>query len=105
MPGKISGYFLSFSDGELQLVETALREMGYDTGPTGLKEYLLDSIMDPQPARKEETRLRDETLAMQIGKFLKDHPETVGVYATLGLSSLKNLADRITDNIKKARAT
>jgi len=96
----ISGYFITPTPEETQLINETLKDEGYEVSPSGLKEWILDIIT----AEEEPQEERDKKLGEQISAFLRENPETVTMYAGLGAGVVKGLVDRMVAGIvKKAR--
>lgn len=100
MSEAIQGWFISFTEEEEAVIEDVLFEEGYEKTPAGLKEFVLDIIDEDSETENRERRQRqDETLAEHITQFIKENPEVINKYTTIG----KAAAGSILNAMKKAR--
>jgi len=84
-PKQIQGFFISFTDEELEDVKKALDLLGYTPDGEGMKELLLDALYgDGNDGQESDT----ERFIRKSRDYIKTHPETVN----MGISALKSLA-------------
>jgi hypothetical protein len=99
---EITGWWLSFTTEEARRVESVLEKLEYEKSPTGLREYILDTMEDDE--ERERRRVQDEGISSQIAEFLKENPDIVSLYANLGKNALNMAAAAVLKRITKARS-
>ena len=77
-------FVLTFSEPDKKALEQALIELGYDAGSPGLKEFILDSLLQDDPPSSSTV------LADRLSTFIAEHPEQVGVVGKAVLSNVKS---------------
>ena len=94
--GRIEGWFISWeSDEELQYVQDSLTDAGYEAGPKGLREFVLDILQEPaKPERPAVDKLVD-----QVNAFIKANPDKVNMYGTM----LGSMAMQFANNLLKTK--
>jgi len=84
-PKEIRGFFISFTDEELDDVQKALDLLGYTPDGQGMKDLLLDTLYGDED---DDGESNTERFIRKSREYIKTHPETIN----MGISALKNLA-------------
>jgi hypothetical protein len=84
-PKEIRGFFISFTDEELDDVQKALDLLGYTPDGQGMKDLLLDTLYGDED---DDGKSNTERFIRKSREYIKTHPETIN----MGISALKNLA-------------
>jgi len=84
-PKQIQGFFITFSEEELDDVRKALDLLGYTPDGQGMKDLLLDALYGDGNDNEESDT---ERFIRKSREYIKTHPETIN----MGISALKNLA-------------
>lgn len=85
---RIEGFFIEFSEKEIEQVRHALMANGYNPDGKGIKQFLLFALFDD-----EEDAIRSNTQGFidNIQNYVTNHPEAI----EFGLATLKKIADKI----------
>jgi len=79
---EIGGWFISFTEKQLETVCAMLRDGGYEQTPVGLKKMILE--LDEEPPEAPDPAVG---IAGLIGQWAKDHPEQVAA----GIGKVKKI--------------
>jgi len=74
-PGKIDGYYLSFSPAQIDRVNQVLKEDGYPQNGAGLKQFILEAIEPEEQSRSPGYNEKDLTATIQ--DYIRENPEQV----------------------------
>ena len=86
----VSGFFISFTDEEIEGVREELKRRDYEENASGLKEFLMDCLFAPED-EEEPRRNVTENLIDMGQKFVKEHPEVL----MMGKIAAQNLLKKI----------
>lgn len=90
MSNQITGFFLSFSDEEMNDVKRRLELFGYKPDGEGLKKLVVESLCDMEEGEEEPASPTDAVIG-HVRDYLEKNPEQV----MMGIAAVKGLANML----------
>lgn len=95
---EITGFFVPFPPDVIDVVREALTELGYDPDASGLRDFIMDELIETDEENEEPEKETVKKPGENISKLLDEHPELV----EKGTQIIGNLINKGVQNLSNA---